>query len=136
MLTMINPTLSALAEVLLWSQTDDSDRPLDENYSIEDVAPESLEKLYSEYQNFISAVEKEITDKVGNGWDCIDDFYDLIHPSENQTEYDYILTRNHCGAGFWDGDWSPKVSDILTEAAQSQPEICAVVGDDGKIYFE
>jgi len=131
----MNPTLIALAETVLFLDQDHYGVPLDANYSIKDFEEESLKKLYSEYQQFLSVVEERITEKVGDGWDCIDDFYDLAQPALNQTEYDYILTRNGHGAGFWDGDWSSEVSQILTDAAQSQIEFTACVGDDGKIYL-
>ena len=131
----MNPTLIALAETVLFSDQDHYGFPLDANYSIKDFEEESLKKLYSEYQQFLSIVEEKITEKIGDRWDCIDDFYDLHQPAPNQTEYDYILTRNRHGAGFWDGDWSSEVSQILTDAAHSQTEFTAVIDDDGKIYL-
>ena len=132
----MNPTLIALAETVLFSECDNHSVPLDANYTIESFDEESLNKLYVEYQQFISVVEEKITAAVGENWGCIDDFYDLAQPAINQTEYDYILTRNHHGAGFWDGDWSSEVSQILTDAAQSQSEFTAYVDDYGRIYLE
>lgn len=131
----MNPTLIALAETVLFTNHDHYDQPLDDNYSIADFDEESLKKLYSEYQQFISVVEEKITEKIGENWDCIDDFYDLQQPALNQTEHDYVLTRNRHGAGFWDGDWSSEVSKILTDAARSQYEFTAYVGDDERIYL-
>lgn len=131
----MNPTLIALAETVLYTECDDYGEPLDNNYFIKDIEEESLKKLYTDYQSFISVVEEKITAAIGDKWDCIDDFYDVHQPALNQTEYDYILTRNGHGAGFWDGDWSSQVSKILTDAAQSQPEFSAIVDDDGKIYL-
>jgi hypothetical protein len=131
----VNPTAQALAETILYAECDDDGTPLDRNYGIADFDEKSLETLYREFQEFIEVVERQITEKIGENWDSIDDFYDLIQPSENQTEYDYILTRNRHDAGFWDGDWASEVSQILTDAAQDQSDICAYVGDDGKIYL-
>jgi hypothetical protein len=131
----MNPTLIALAETVLYTECDDRDEPLDKNYSITDFEEESLKKLYTDYQSFISIVEGKITAAIGDKWDCIDDFYDLAQPAPNQTEYDYILTRNRCGDGFDKNSWNPRVALILKEAAQSQPEVEAYLGDDGKIYF-
>ena len=131
----MNPTLIALAETVLYSECDDHGVPLDANYLVKDFDEESLKKLYAEYQQFLSVVEEKITEKIGEDWDCIDDFYDLAQPALNQTEYDYILTRNRHGAGFWDGDWSDSVSEILTDAAQAQGEFDVYVGDDQKIYL-
>lgn len=135
MLITVNPTLAALAETILFCECDDDGVPLDANYRIEDFDKESLDKLYNEYQKFVSVVEKQITEEIGDNWDCIDDFYDLAQPTLNQTEYDYILTRNSHGAGFWDGDWAPEVSEILADAARSQHKFTAYVGDDEKIYL-
>lgn len=131
----MNPTLIALAETVLYSECDDYGVPFDANYFVKDFDEESLKKLYGEYQQFLSVVEEKITEKIGEDWDCIDDFYDLAQPALNQTEYDYILTRNRHGAGFWDGDWSDSVSEILTDAAQAQGEFDVYVGDDQKIYL-
>jgi hypothetical protein len=131
----MNPTARALAETILYTKCDDDGIHLAINYTIADFDEKSLETLYREFQEFVQVVEKQITEKVGDNWGCIDDFYDLLQPSENQTEYDYILTRNHHGAGFWDGDWASEVSKILTDAAHSQSDICAYVGDDNKIYL-
>jgi len=131
----MNPTARALAETILYTECDDDGTPLDRNYNVADFDEKSLETLYREFQEFVQVVEKQITEKVGDTWGCIDDFYDLMQPSENQTEYDYILTRNHHGAGFWDGDWASEVSKILTDAAHNQSDICAYVGDDNKIYL-
>lgn len=131
----MNPTLIALVETILFTESDIYGEPLDDNYSIADFDEESLKKLYSEYQQFIAIVEEEITVAIGDRWDCIDDFYDVQQPALNQTEHDYVLTRQRCGAGFFDGDWSSEVSKILTDAARSQHEFTAYVGDDEKIYL-
>ncbi len=131
----VNPTAQALAAAILFTECDESGTPLDENYNINNFDQKSIENLYGEFQQFIQIVEPQITKNIGEAWSSIDDFYDLMQPSENQTEYDYILTRNHHGAGFWDGDWASEVSEILTDAAHSQSEIFACVGDDGKIYL-
>ena len=133
--TLVNPTLRALAQVVLYSECDENGVPLDANYSIEDFDEKSLEKLYAEFQQFVSEVESAITKKIGDKWECIDDFYDVCQPVEGQTEHDYILTRNHHGAGFWDGDWNNSVAQILTDAANKQGEFSACVGDDKKIYI-
>lgn len=131
----MNPTLTALVQTILFTESDIYGEPLEGNYSIADFDEESLKKLYSEYQQFIAIAEEKITEKIGENWDCIDDFYDVQQPALNQTEHDYVLTRNRHGAGFWDGDWSSEVSKILTDAARSQYEFTAYVGDDERIYL-
>ena len=133
-MTSLNPTAKALLRTLLWSSTDEFGESLDD-FSPEDFNEECVQKLYGEFQEFVSIAEKEISDRIGDSWDCIDDFYDLQQPAENQTEHDYILTRNHHGAGFWDGDWAKEISPILTKASRTRGEIVPCVGDDGKIYI-
>lgn len=135
MFTSVNPTVRALAETILWSSLDEDGSPLDEKFSAEDINQDCLNRLYSEYARFLDVTEKQITEIFGNDWDSLDEFYDVIQPIENQAEHDFILTRNGHGCGFWDGDWMPCVSKILTDAAKSFPEICAVQGDDGKVYL-
>ena len=135
MLTSVNPTVRALAETILWSSSDENGIPLDRNYTVENINQECLDRLYSEYNQFIDKAESEITEAVGSIWNSIDDFYDTMQPTENQTEHDFILTRNGHGAGFWDGDWMECVSGILTDAAKQFPEITAIPGDDGKVYL-
>lgn len=131
----MNPTLNALAFTILSTDSDSFGEPLIDNYSISDFSPECLQKLYTEYQEFVSDAELKITEKIGDNWDSIDNFYDIVQPVENQTEHDYVLTRNYHGAGFWDGDWSPEVSKILTDAARKHSEFTTYIGDDSKIYI-
>jgi hypothetical protein len=135
MFTSVNPTIRALAETILWSSCDDNEIPLDKNYSAKDINQECLNRLYLEYTQFVNSVEKQITAIFGDNWESIDEFYDIIQPTENQTEHDYIMTRNGHGCGFWDGDWMSGIADILTDAAKSFPKIYATLGDDGKIYL-
>lgn len=134
-MTILNPTAEALLETLLWSSTDEFGKPLDKDFSPSDFSDDDVQKLYGEFQKFVSIVEKQISDKIGDSWDCLDDFYDLMQPTQNQTEHDYILTRNGHVSGFYDGDWAREVAFILAEAAQDQGEIIPYIGDDGKIYI-
>ena len=48
--------------------------------------------------------------------------------------YDYWLTRNGHGAGFWDRGLG-KLSDKLSDMAQTQGSVYAYAGDDSLIYF-
>lgn len=131
----VNPTVLALAETILWSSSDENGDALDRNYSAKDINSDCLNKLYLEYTQFLDSIEKQLTEIFGDQWNSVDDFYDVLQPVENQTEQDFILTRNGHGAGFWDGSWMECVSGILTDAAKQFPEICALPGDDGKIYL-
>lgn len=136
----MNPSLRQLAETLLWSETDNSTEsggyPLDRNYTPEDIDPDSLQELSKRFQSFVEEAEKLITEKVGDDWSSIDDFYTGTANSEYQTEHDFILTANGHGCGFWETfDWPEEVGKILTDLARKHSEIHADVGDDGKIYL-
>lgn len=49
--------------------------------------------------------------------------------------HDFWLTRNHHGAGFWDGDWPEAAGETLTNAAHSYGETDLYKGDDKLLYF-
>lgn len=109
-------------ETALWSSTDESDEsggnPLDDNYSIDDVADEALAKATKDCNAFIKAAGKKL-DEAGD---------------DGQNGHDFWLTRNRHGAGFWDRGYG-KVGDELTEIAHGFGEVNAYIGDDGKIYI-
>jgi hypothetical protein len=48
--------------------------------------------------------------------------------------HDFWLTRNHHGAGFWDGDWSEPEATELTRISHEMGEVDLYVGDDGRIH--
>ena len=107
-------------EAALWSSTDESTpeggEPMDANYCIFDLAPETLERIKADCASF----QRQY-------WDDIQD--DLAHAG-----HDFWLTRNGHGAGFWDGDWPEGVDERLTEASHLWGEVDLYVGDDGRIY--
>jgi hypothetical protein len=104
----------------LWSSTDDSDdqegSPLDENFSVEDFAPDALKRMISDCEKFQKAHWGEISGRLG------------------LAGHDFWLTRNGHGAGFWDGDWPEPLGDILTAASEKFGEQNIYVGDDKKLY--
>lgn len=111
----------AYIECALWSSNDNADdqggEPLDSNYSTEDIAPETLEKIKSDCAKFQVDNEANIGEKAF------------------RAGYDFWLTRNHHGAGFWDGDWPEPQATRLTDAAHAFGEVDLYVGDDGRIYI-
>ena len=112
----MNEFLTAYIEAALWSSTDDQDVPLDSNYSIEDLAPETFQKMDEDCARFIN-----------ENWEDIGlDFTKAGH--------DFWLTRNGHGCGFWDGDWPEDAGERLTKASKRLGEVDLYVGDDGKIY--
>ena len=104
----------------LWSTNDESDpsggEPLDENYGIEDIGPQTLAKMVADCKQFQAEHWEDICSNVkGAG-------------------HDFWLTRNGHGAWFWDGDWPEPQGERLTEACDSLGEVWLYVGDDNRIY--
>ena len=112
--------LVAYIEAALWSSMDESTpeggEPLDKNYGIGDLAPETLKKMRVDCERF----QDENAD-------------DILY-YEMQAGHDFWLTRNGHGAGFWDDGWSKEVGDRLTHACRAYPEVNLYLGDDGLIY--
>lgn len=107
---------------MLWSSNDESTPnggdPLDTNYTIDDLAPETLQKCIDDCDAFI-----ERAGALVEGLDPTD----LGH--------DFWLTRCGHGAGFWDGDYDDEIGEKLTELSKQFGNLDAYVGDDGKIYL-
>lgn len=130
----------ALAATLLWSSTADDGTPLDRDYSAHDIHPPHLARLEAEFDAFSEAADAALEAAMAAGamppwFDPEEHGLEDLGPSHDDAlEHDYVLTRNHHGAGFWDGDWSA-LGDALTAAAQSLPELEPYAGDDGAIYL-
>lgn len=100
----------------LWSSHDDADEYLDANYTVSDLAPETIIQMSADCAAF-----------------CADNAALLEGLDSEQAGHDFWLTRNGHGAGFWDRG----LGDIglrLTEAAKAYGERGLYVGDDGRIY--
>ena len=100
----------------LWASTDDTDTPMDDNYTAEDLSPEAVQAITADCEKF----QREQAE--------------LIAPDIERAACDFWLTRNHHGAGFWDGDWGDEVGDKLTNASHAYRECSLYVGDDGLIH--
>ena len=98
----------------LWS-SDDGEQPLDKRYSLTDLSVPTLQRAVAECAAFQSAQ------------------YDRIQSDLTTAGYDFWLTRNGHGAGFFDGDW-PSDGEALTAACGQYPSIDLYVGDDGQIW--
>lgn len=114
----------AYIECALWSSMDNSDdsggRPLDDNYGVEDIAPDTLAEMVRdcrEFQEFNADLLEGLT---------LDD--------ESCAGHDFWLTRNRHGAGFWDGGWPKSMADRLTEYSHNAGSYDLYVGDNGLIY--
>ena len=111
---------NAYIEAALWSSLDESDdsggHPLDDNYGVEDVSPETLASIIADCQAF----QRDHADDIGGELE--------------RAGHDFWLTRNGHGAGFWDGDWEDDIGQRLTEASDVYGSVDLYIGDDGRIY--
>jgi hypothetical protein len=101
--------LDSYIETALWSSNDNSDdsggKPLDDNYGPDDILKATLRAMRADCKAFGKANETDID---GN-W--------------ARAGHDFWLTRNHHGAGFWDGDWPEDAGERLTKASHAYGEI-------------
>jgi hypothetical protein len=117
---MIDKFTQAYIEALLWSSTDDDGNPLDDWATADDIAPEAMERIKSDCEDFLS-------DPLANGY--------CAGVGLAQSGHDFWLTRNHHGAGFWDRGYPDSIGSYLTDRAHAYGECDAYVGDDGLVYL-
>ena len=129
-LTTINldPFTRAYLECALWSSNDESTPaggdPMDSNYSIQDIAPEAVEKIKVDCAKF----------QAENAADIEQGYAGPNYTVTERAGHDFWLTRHRHGAGFWDGDWPEAVGERLTVASHKFKEADFYIGDDGLIY--
>ena len=121
---MLNSAIAAL----LWSSTVEDDTPADEY----EPAPGLINRLSKDLDVFVESLPDDFDPAdhwVGMsptpGWDAWD-----------QLGHDYILTRNHHGAGFWDGDWEKPMAEHLTKASQALPELYCWLNGENQVEVE
>ena len=107
----------------LWSSTDNLESnggdPLDKKYTIDDIESSTLHRMIKDCKDF----QKKYNDLYERGgWD------------DNKAGYDFWLTRNYHGTGFWDRAYGqPDEIEIigkqLTEASKQYGEYNLYLGD-------
>ena len=114
--------ISAYIDTALWSSTTEEGEPLDREYSVSNLAPETLATMREDCASFYAANEA----MWGDDWE------------DDRAGHDFWLTRNRHGAGFWDryadGTEEGRAGRELTEAAHAYGSADLYVGDDGLIY--
>lgn len=117
-------------ETVLWIENDESDErggePLDRNYSVNDFSPEARARAQRDLDMFQFEMQS-VLDAIGDDADALD---------LDSWPYDFWLTRNGHGVGFWDRPerYGP-LADVLTALAKRAGELHAYVGDDGQVHF-
>jgi len=108
-------------ETALWSSNDESDdsggEPMDRNYSADDLAPDTLASIIADCEAF----QRDNAD-------------DLAPYKLETAGHDFWLTRNHHGAGYWDGDYAEPHATRLTDASHAYGNVDLYIGDDGMIH--
>jgi len=108
-------------ETALWSSSDDSDEPFDQNYGINDIAQKSIAQAKKDLADFLMKAKKSLPKDV-----------DL-----SSVGHDFWLSRSGHGSGFFDADYlEDDQQKTLQALAGKFREITPVIGDDGKIHFE
>ena len=95
--------------------------PLDNFFDIEDFDGESLRVAVVDCDEFFDELEDEGLLESA-----------LEYADEGRIAHDFWLTRNHHGAGFWDGDYGD-IGDQLTHIAHGFSSVDIMVCDDGSI---
>lgn len=98
--TQFGEFYAAYQEAALWASTDDAGEPLDKSFLLSDIDNATQEQMRNDCVAFWEANRPLIAD----------------HPE--LAGHDFWLTRNHSGAGFWDGDWGDN-GEILTKASHA-----------------
>lgn len=110
----------------LWSSTDNSDEsggsPLDENYSLSDIAPETLKQAQDDCNAFVDEIVP-----------ILEAHGDSVAWDSEQFGHDFWLSRNGHGAGFFDRGNEP-VWQELQRAAKAWGTVDLYVGDAGQIH--
>jgi hypothetical protein len=118
----------AYIECALWVTNDESDKqggvPLARNYGIENIEPEALARIVADCKQFQEANAADLAQ-----------YTHVEYTPDAMGGYDYFLTRNGHGTGFWDRISLPEaVGERLTAAARAAGEVYFYVGDDSQIY--
>jgi hypothetical protein len=91
------------------------------------ISNDLMHRIGADWERFREAAETL-------GFDAAEHRATATNPTEGDewdyAAHDFILTRNHCGAGFWDGDWHAPWGDRLTELAHSFPQLESYLDDD------
>lgn len=118
----------------LWSSTDDDCNPLDDNYNLSDIHPDSVQSAIDDCIRF----QQDNKTILEIAYEFYNDAGMSSHPDAGSPEacagHDYWLTRNHHGSGFWDRGMGP-IGQELTEIAHKEGGVYLYVGDDEMLYF-
>jgi hypothetical protein len=119
--TRLDVFTSAYLITALWASFDDDDIPLDTNYTIDDFDPETLASMKEDCRKFFEKHQHQMTA------DCRRTEKD---DPEGMAGHDFWLSRNHHGAGFYDGDWHEPAWHDMSATADWYGEYTLYVEND------
>lgn len=116
-----------------WNATDDHlEGSIPDDVGFGDIAPESLEKIIQDCAKFQAANQT-----------ALEAMYQMdadgLPYNPERAGYDYWLTRNGHGAGFWSRDWDDPRGDTYAEFLSRESkhrEVYVYLGDAGKVWVE
>lgn len=117
----------AYIEALLWAETDENGEPFDSRFDVSDLSADAEALIRKDCAEFQARAGSLINDNHlarASRW-LIDEL----------AGHDFWLTRNHHGAGFWDGRWREPEASLLTDLAHSFGDLFVYAGDDGLIHL-
>ena len=109
----------AYMECALWAPVNDT---APESHDVSDLAPEARLAMIRDCRDFYrgqSILLRDTIERSNAAWE--------LHG------HDFWLTRNRCGAGFWDRGYG-SAGEALSAAARVCGRRDLYVGDDGKVY--
>lgn len=113
--------LKQYVETALWNSTDDDGEPLDKSFTYKDLDISALEIMTENCVKFLERIKLDLNIEV--------DWFNA-----KEYAYNFWLTSQHNGSGFWDGDF-PEYGEQLTKISHEFKELYLYVGDDNKIYI-
>ena len=119
-------SITAALGALLWSESvipqgTDHDIPAD-HYS---PSPALIARVESDWEAFLNRLPDDFEPE--DAWRGTSP--DPLWDAWDQLAHDWILTRNHHGAGFWDGGWIEPIGDHLTVLAHQSGELHVLLSD-------
>lgn len=114
--------LKGYLECALWASTNDDGEYLDEDYEDSDIAWSTAEEMVIDCDDFCE-VAADIFDRVGAG-----QYQDF-----EKHGYDFWLTRNGHGTGYWDRGYGDD-GDALSKMAENEGAYHLYVGDDNLVH--
>ena len=112
-------------ETLFWVESGDDEGEIDAESELSEVVEEDIKADCRSFYRRAWVDLHNAADKLGIDHLC----------AARLAGHDFYLTRNHHGAGFWDGDWPVPYGDLFTKISEGYGSFEVYEGDDGYIYL-